>query len=103
MCRDYKQILRHEKRVTFYSQVSKMNALYIHRLDNSFASFVSFFFLHLVSAGRTAYLEPKSLPKVICAISRNLTNKADMLVNELLVIGNTTGHSYCLLLSYFVL
>lgn len=46
--------------------------------------------MHLVSASRTADSELKSFPNVIYAICKNLTNNADMLVNEL-SIGNTRG------------
>lgn len=88
MCRDYKQIIRNTRWVAF--QVSKKNTLCLP-------------FWHLVSAYRTAYLEPKFLPNVFCAISTNLTDNAQMLVNELLVIRNTTGHNYWLLLSESVL
>lgn len=85
MCKDYKQVignkngsclsLKLEERMHYVSTDQSINV----------SHFVLFFFLHLVSASRTADSKLKSLPKVIYDICKNLTNNADMLVNELLV------------------
>ena len=87
MCKDYKQVIGNkngsclspklEERMHYVSTDQSINV-------SHFVLFF-FFFLHLVSASRTADSELKLLPKVICAICKNLTNNADMLVNELLV------------------
>lgn len=104
MCRYYKQITRDTRLVTFHSQVSKKNILYVHWKANSCASFFFSFIFYIYFQLIEQHIENlNSSILLICAISKNLTNNADLLVNELLVIGNTTGHNYWLLLSYSVL
>ena len=84
MCKDYKQVTGN-KNVSCLSLKLEERMHYVSTDQSINMSHFVLFFLHLVSASRTADSKLKLLPKVIYAICKNLTNNADMLVNELLV------------------